>query len=117
MVALLRDLSRRESRAWVLALLTKRRGIRATHVQSVATFGSMHGHHRAGPCRYLDAGEILCFVSRPVGFPGRLAGAELVPALAALDPNDPRPIPDGSRWVDARALLLVACHVAGVEAP
>lgn len=30
-----------------------------------------------------------------------------VPALAALDPADPRTLPDGSRWVDAAALALV----------
>jgi hypothetical protein len=37
-----------------------------------------------------------------------------VPALAALDPADPRLLPDGSRWVDAEALRLVVLHVAGV---
>jgi len=36
-----------------------------------------------------------------------------VPALAGLDPNDTRMLPDGSRWVDAEALRLVCLHVAG----
>jgi hypothetical protein len=40
----------------------------------------------------------------------------VVPALAALNPNDPRLLPDGSRWVDAEALRLVCLHVAGVSA-
>jgi hypothetical protein len=35
--------------------------------------------------------------------------------LATLDPNDPRLLPDGSRWVDAEALRLVCLHVAGLE--
>lgn len=36
-----------------------------------------------------------------------------VPALAHLDPTDPRLLPDGSRLVDAEALRLVVLHVAG----
>ncbi len=40
----------------------------------------------------------------------------VVPALAALNPDDPRLLPDGSRWVDAEALRLVCLHVAGVSA-
>jgi hypothetical protein len=36
-----------------------------------------------------------------------------VPALADLDPDDPRLMPDGSRWVDAEALRRVCLHVAG----
>jgi hypothetical protein len=36
-----------------------------------------------------------------------------VPALAGLDPDDPRMLPDGSRWVDADALRLVCLYVAG----
>jgi hypothetical protein len=39
----------------------------------------------------------------------------VVPALAALNPNDPRLLPDGSRWVDAEALRLVCLHVAGLS--
>jgi hypothetical protein len=34
-----------------------------------------------------------------------------VPSLSTLDPSDPTLLPDGSRVVDARALLLVAEHV------
>ena len=37
------------------------------------------------------------------------------PALAALDPDDARLLPDGSRLVDALALSLVARRVAGLE--
>lgn len=36
-----------------------------------------------------------------------------VPALADLDPNNPRLLPDGSRWVDAEALRLACLHVGG----
>lgn len=36
------------------------------------------------------------------------------PALDDLDPNDPRLLPDGSRFVDALALRRVCLHVAGV---
>lgn len=43
----------------------------------------------------------------------REAGATMVPALAALNPDDRRTLPDGSRWVDAEALRLVCLHVAG----
>jgi len=35
--------------------------------------------------------------------------------LADLDPDDPRLLPDGSRWVDAEALRRVVLHVAGVS--
>lgn len=34
-----------------------------------------------------------------------------VPGLAALDPHDGRTLPDGSRWVDAAALAVVARHL------
>ena len=37
-----------------------------------------------------------------------------VPTLADLDPNDPRLLPDGSRWVDAEALRRVVLAVVGV---
>jgi hypothetical protein len=40
---------------------------------------------------------------------------ELAPVVAHLDLNDPRLLPDGSRWVDAEALRLVCLHVAGVS--
>lgn len=35
--------------------------------------------------------------------------------LNDLDPNDPRLLPDGSRYVDAEALRRVVLHVAGVS--
>lgn len=38
-----------------------------------------------------------------------------VPALATLDPDDPRLLLDGSRLVDALALSMVGRHVAGLE--
>ena len=34
---------------------------------------------------------------------------------AHLDPNGPRLLADGSRWVDAEALRLVCLHVAGLS--
>ena len=34
--------------------------------------------------------------------------------LRALDHDDPRLLPDSSRWVDAEALRLICLHVAGV---
>ena len=51
------------------------------------------------------------------GIMWRCLDAIRVPALATLDPNDPRLLPDGSRWVDAEALRLVCLHVAGLEVP
>lgn len=55
------------------------------------------------------------------GIPQRYPGACLhgdwsvwSDVVAHLDPNDPRLLPDGSRWVDAEALRLVVLHVAGV---
>ena len=39
----------------------------------------------------------------------------LVPGLADLDPNDPRTLPDGSRWVDAEALRLVCLHLKAAD--
>jgi hypothetical protein len=36
---------------------------------------------------------------------------DIVPSLSTLDPSDPALLPDGSRVVDARALLLVAEHI------
>ncbi len=36
-----------------------------------------------------------------------------LPELGELDHHDPRLLDDGSRWVDAEALRLVALHVAG----
>ena len=35
--------------------------------------------------------------------------------LEGLDPDDPRTLPDGSRWVDAEALRRVVLHAAGLE--
>lgn len=40
--------------------------------------------------------------------------ADTVPSLADLDPDDPRTLPDGSRWVDAEALRRVVLHVAAL---
>lgn len=37
------------------------------------------------------------------------------PALDDLDAEDPRLLPDGSRWVDAEALRRVCLHEAGLE--
>lgn len=48
-------------------------------------------------------------------YDGALWRREDVPALANLDPNDERELPDGSRWVDAEALRLVCLHVAGLN--
>jgi hypothetical protein len=39
------------------------------------------------------------------------ASAQDVPTLSTLDPTDDARLTDGSRWVDARALVLVAQHV------
>ena len=48
------------------------------------------------------------------GWPSCTHEKHRVPALANLDLDDPRLLPDGSRWVDAEALQLVCLHVAGV---
>lgn len=70
-------------------------------------------------------GAAVTYGHADIGSPGyglavtcRLDGAlwrrvDDVPGLDALDPNDPRTLPDGSRWVDAEALRLVCLHVAG----
>ena len=57
-------------------------------------------HHGARFVPWLDG----------MGQCGTSAGT-VVPALANLDPNDPRTLPDGSRWVDAEALRLVCLHL------
>ena len=45
----------------------------------------------------------------------RLRGPDPISdALRHLDPDDPRTLPDGSRWVDAEALRRICLHVAGV---
>lgn len=72
------------------------------------------GYMTSPAVRYLSAGRHLHAVSRSVGRPGYLEIADVVPSLAELDPNDPRLLPDGSRRVDAEALLLVCRHVAGL---
>ena len=38
---------------------------------------------------------------------------KVIPALAGLDPCDDTRLPDGSRWVDAEALRIVALDVLG----
>lgn len=40
-------------------------------------------------------------------------GVHMHIATLNLNPDDPRLLPDGSRWVDAEALRRVALHVAG----
>ena len=50
------------------------------------------------------------------GPPGSMSADYGVPSLADLDPNDPRLLDDGSRWVDAEALRRVVLHVAGRDA-
>lgn len=37
----------------------------------------------------------------------------IVPGLDDLDPNDPRLLPDGYRWVDAKALQVTCLHEFG----
>lgn len=44
---------------------------------------------------------------------GARSGWRAVPGLAGLNPNDPRTLPDGSRWADIEALRMVCLHVAG----
>jgi len=46
---------------------------------------------------------------------GHIIGT-IVPSLAGLNPDDPRTLPDGSRWVDAEALRRVCMHAASLEA-
>ena len=52
------------------------------------------------------------YYARRDAAPDLSTGSIHVPALAELDPEDPRILPDGSRWVDAEALRRVALHVA-----
>lgn len=68
------------------------------------------GEHERWPVHvYLGDGAFAC-ASKPLTTPGRFL---IVPALAALDPNDCRLLPDESRWADAEALRLVCLHVGG----
>lgn len=75
--------------------------------------GAMHERDKAGRCVYVNIGDVLYYVSRPVRRPGYLVSATTVPTLADLDPNDKTTLPDGSRRVDAEALRRVCLHVAG----
>ena len=84
--------------AWILALLAQperhMRGHRLTPVGATETFEfPAHGKQRH------EYGV-------PVGWHW-----SSVPALATLDPNDPRLLPDGSRLVDALALSMVGRHL------
>lgn len=74
--------------------------------------GAMHERDKAGRCVYVNIGDVLYYVSRPVRRPGYLVSATTVPTLADLDPNDKTTLPDGSRRVDAEALRRVCLHVA-----
>lgn len=58
----------------------------------------------------LTGGEIL-FVGSSTGWPQRYVLP--VPALFGLDPDDPRTLADGSRWVDAEALRRLVLDAAG----
>jgi hypothetical protein len=64
------------------------------------------------PVCYEGPGPTVRRMRGPPG-PGEAVAWD-VPALDDLDPEDPRLLPDGSRWVDAEALRRVVCHVAGV---
>ena len=60
--------------------------------------------------------ELRCSDGRSRSWTGRTGWKSCyIPALAPLDPEDPRLLKDGSRWVDAEALRLVCLHVAGRE--
>ena len=75
----------------------------------------LRGGKTGGPdCSvYLGVGEVVYFDGyaecRSPEWGGSLLG--IVPALGGLDPNDPRLLPDGSRYIDALALKLVCEHV------
>lgn len=67
-------------------------------------------------------GHGMCIFMRPdwlplAALPPLVPGGESVwvgvPALADIDPADPRLLPDGSRLVDALALVAVARHLGG----
>jgi hypothetical protein len=81
-----------------------------------ARFGGVYGQHfvpSTEACRVVGASGL-----HPDEDPeGTMADPDwhVVPSLADLDPNDPRTLPDGSRWIDAEALRRVCLHVAGLE--
>ena len=52
----------------------------------------------------------LSLVSQPLDY---VEPQKVIPALVGLDPCDDPRLPDGSRWVDAEALRLVALDVLG----
>lgn len=61
-----------------------------------------------GPISKISIGCTL-YISQPYG--RGWGEPRCIPALAALDPADDRRLPDGSRWVDAAALTIVAREV------
>ncbi len=75
-------------------------------------------HAGAGTWVLTWFGRGVPFRGRPYSHTARMfgstrAGSQVCPALADLDPDDSRPMPDGSRLVDALALTAVALHLAG----
>ena len=110
----LSDPTGRAHAAWWLAL----RECPASHVLDPAAVAWHPAPAQA------DAGWSLEWQARAVKGCGTLTGhwwsgrsRSPVPAslLWHLVRDDPRLLPDGSRWVDAEALRLVCLHVAGVS--
>ena len=66
------------------------------------------------PGTYWELGGVVFHCLDGVMWRGALDDIK-VSALAELDPDDPRLLPDGSRWVDAEVLRLAVLHVAGQE--
>ena len=62
-------------------------------------------------CWTLTLGQTFCRRDFRGNLPGYSDHRE---CLADLDPDDPRTLPDGSRWVDAEALRRICLHVAEV---
>ena len=65
---------------------------------------------RRGTMPISESRRGLYFVPQPLvgGWPHKV-----IPSLVGLDPCDDTRLPDGSRWVDAEALRLVALDVLG----
>ncbi len=71
--------------------------------------GTLLRMHSPGVTYFSSGGQYA--VAHQVKRPSYLAQADVVPALAGLDPNDDRRLTDGSRWVDAEALRRVVLHL------
>ena len=73
----------------------------------------IHGLGRVPNPGWGKGPEDHIFVADLYDWPGYGGGASSCPTLTGLDPDDPRVLSDGSRWVDAEALRRLVLSTAG----